>query len=222
MSPALVDERVVTTRRYLQYALMPLWLVAGIADYIYHRRTKIETTSGVTESAIHSLMLAESGLPVIAGLLLEANGAVLGLSLAAFAAHQITMLWDVAYAVKRRLVEPNEQHVHSALEMMPFCALSFLVCLHWDQFRALLRGGKADAIKLKWKNPPLPRAYTRTMIGTTSALTLLYLEELWRCERARRKGLTGRDTPPAARVLYGSGGSESTDDKSANNARRGT
>ncbi len=43
------DERVTATRRYLEYAIMPLWFVSGVADYICHRKSKIETTSGVTE-----------------------------------------------------------------------------------------------------------------------------------------------------------------------------
>jgi hypothetical protein len=199
------DERVGATRRYLEYAIMPLWFAAGVADYICHRKTKIETTSGVTESFIHSLMMAEGGIPALAGLFLEVNAGMLGWSLAAFAAHQVTVLWDVAYAVKRRLVTPNEQHVHSALEMLPFCALSFLICLHWDQARALFGLGDEPAVKrLNWKDPPLPRAYTRTMLTTTGLLAALYAEELWRCINAKRQGLSGIDSPPAAQELFGS------------------
>src|SRR5207302_892582 len=54
--PADVES---VTVRYLMYVLMPAWFVPGIADYLMHRRTRIERTSGLRESAIHSLMMAE-------------------------------------------------------------------------------------------------------------------------------------------------------------------
>jgi hypothetical protein len=81
-------EQLLATRRYLQYAILPIWFIAGVADYFCHRRSKVETTSGMTESLIHSVMIAEGGIPVIAGLHLAVNSGVLGLSLVAFAAHQ--------------------------------------------------------------------------------------------------------------------------------------
>jgi hypothetical protein len=122
------------------------------------------------------------------------------------------MLWDVAYAAKRRLVTPTEQHIHSALEMLPFCALSFLVCLHWDQFRALFgAGSERSSIWLKRKHRPPPRAYSRTMTSTTAMLALLYAEEFWRCLNAKREGIAGRDRPAAAQELYDSPIMESYD-----------
>jgi hypothetical protein len=54
-----VDE---ATRRLLQYVMVPLWIAAGLGDWACHRASNIETTAGVEESAIHSLMLAESAL----------------------------------------------------------------------------------------------------------------------------------------------------------------
>jgi len=50
------------TRRYLLYFTVPLWVIVGSLDYLCHRRTKIETTSGTLESAIHALMMAEAGI----------------------------------------------------------------------------------------------------------------------------------------------------------------
>ena len=48
--------------------VMPLWLGAGLADWYLHRRTRIQDTAGPRESALHSLMFAETGLPVLLGL----------------------------------------------------------------------------------------------------------------------------------------------------------
>ena len=49
------------TRRLLLGGVMPLWLGAGLADWYLHRRTRIEDTAGPRESALHSLMFAETG-----------------------------------------------------------------------------------------------------------------------------------------------------------------
>ena len=48
--PADVES---VTVRYLMYVLLPAWFVPGIADYVMHRRTGIERTSGLRESGIH-------------------------------------------------------------------------------------------------------------------------------------------------------------------------
>jgi hypothetical protein len=61
------------TVRYLMYVLTPGWLLPGIVDYLMHRRTRIEQTSGLRESAIHSLMMAEIAVPVTLTLLCEVN-----------------------------------------------------------------------------------------------------------------------------------------------------
>lgn len=34
------------TRRFLMNVVMPVWLAAGIADWVCHRATSIETTTG--------------------------------------------------------------------------------------------------------------------------------------------------------------------------------
>jgi hypothetical protein len=38
------------TRRFMNFVLLPLWLVPGFADYWCHRVAKIEETSGTHES----------------------------------------------------------------------------------------------------------------------------------------------------------------------------
>ena len=196
-------EIAKTTERYLLYFIVPLWTIAGTLDYIWHRRTKIETTSGTVESAIHALMMTEAGLPMLFGLLLEVNSGVILLMIAAFFAHAATAIWDVAYAVERRKVTPNEQHIHSCLEVLPFCAVSFVICLHWGQFTAIFGfGGEKPRYALRKKDPPLSKAYLAGFLGAVAINGTAYGEELLRCFRAQQQGLTGRDTPPAAKELY--------------------
>jgi hypothetical protein len=77
--PADVES---VTIRYLMYVLLPAWFVPGIADYWMHRRTRIERTSGLRESAIHALMMGEISVPLMLTLLCEVNPLLLGISAA--------------------------------------------------------------------------------------------------------------------------------------------
>ncbi|HEY1260940.1 MAG TPA: hypothetical protein VGF34_16945 [Stellaceae bacterium] len=181
------------TRRYLQYFLVPLWLAAGIADWTRHRATHIETTTGAKETLIHLLMLAEMGVPVLAGLLLEINAPVLALMYAAFFVHEGTALWDVEYAVTRREVTPVEQHIHSFLEMLPLMAAGTISVLHWPALKALLGLARDPEPEIRRKREPLPLRYVGATLGAIVLLEILpYLEELWRDWQAN----PGRLVPP--------------------------
>jgi hypothetical protein len=177
-----VDE---ATRRALQWFVVPLWLGAGVADWWCHRRTDIEHTAGTKESAIHAAMMIEGGLPTMLGLFCEVNAGVLATTYATLAVHELTAIWDVAYADDRREVTPTEQHVHGFLERVPSMATAFLTVLHWDQTRSMVgRRGKADW-KLKRKRRQLSREYRAGLLAAVAALVALpYGEELLRCVRA--------------------------------------
>ncbi len=179
------------TVRYLLYGLLPSWFVPGVADWWMHRRTRIEETAGVKESLIHSLMMTEVGIPIALTLRYEVNPLLLSVQLGATAAHEATALWDVRTAVDSdREVRPVEQHIHSFLESLPFGGLSALMCLHADQVRSLLHGGRGDpgAWRLMLRRRPLSRGYLAGIGVAVGACVLLpYGEELWRCVRARRR-----------------------------------
>jgi len=59
-----------TVRVILQYFIMPVWISAGVADWLCHRSSRIENTTGAKESVLHLLMLVELGIPVCAALFL--------------------------------------------------------------------------------------------------------------------------------------------------------
>lgn len=185
-----VDVREATTR-YLLYGLLPSWFVPGLADWAMHRRTRIEDTAGTKESLIHSLMMAEVGIPIAATLRYEVNPALLAVQLGGAAVHEATALWDVRTAVRsEREVRPVEQHIHSFLESLPFAALASLMCLHADQVKSLLRGGRGDpdAWRLVPRRPQLSRGYIAGITAAIGACVLLpYGEELLRCRRAARR-----------------------------------
>ena len=176
------DDVAAVTQNFLAYFVVPIWAASGIADWICHRATHIESTTGAKESLLHLLMLAEMAVPVLAGLFLEITSPVLALMIAAFFLHEATALWDVSYAVTRREVTPVEQHVHSFLEMVPLMALSFIAVLHWPQMLALFGLGPEGAdLSIRRKESPLPTNFIAADLGSDLLFAVLpYLEELWR------------------------------------------
>jgi hypothetical protein len=176
------------------YVLIPLWLMAGVADNLCHRATVIEHTAGWKESVFHLVMFAEAGVPGLASLVFQSNALMLLALFVGFALHEVTAMWDVSYAVKRRHVPPFEQHVHSFLEMIPLMAGSFVAVLHWPQFIALFGfGSEAARFAIAWKSEPLPLVYIFAVLGAALLLELLpYLEELWRGMRATKVKMAGR------------------------------
>lgn len=175
--------------RVLLYYLMPLWMGAGLLDWYWHKKTDIEHTAGTEESLIHLLMFTEAGLPLMMGLLLEINAGSLLAMMAALGVHEVTAIWDVAYASNHRLVLPREQHTHSFLEVLPFMAFAMASCLHWDQLQALLGVEKAKPDwRPKFKQKRVPAGYMVAIAGMIGAGILLpYGNEILRCLRASKE-----------------------------------
>lgn len=172
----------------LLYLILPLWILAGTADWMCHRREHIECNAGVKESVLHLLMFVEIAVPLLACLLLEINALVFALMLACLVLHEATSLWDVSYASSRRRIPPLEQHVHSFLELLPLAAGLLVAVLHWPQALALFGAGPEPARwNLAWKDPPMPTVYLVAVISCGALLAgLPFVEELWRGLRARQ------------------------------------
>lgn len=170
---------------YLLYVLLPLWTIPGFGDYLCHRRTKIESTSGTQESLTHSIMMAAIGVPVVFALLFETNALTLAVGAGALAVHELVTIWDVSYVASRRDVDVTEQHFHSFLECLPFATFSFLLCLRADQALALLGiDGEKPDFRLRLKAEPPPPAYVAALLAAiTLSIGIPYAEELLRCLR---------------------------------------
>jgi hypothetical protein len=195
-----------SSQRYLMYVIMPAWGLVGALDWLWHKQTKIETTSGPKESAMHLLMMLEAGVPVLAGLFFETNAGLLRLMTIGMVLHQATVMWDVSYTASRRKIPPREQHTHTFMETLPFDILAVFACMHPKQFRAMLGlGGEKADFELKLKKPGLSLSQIVSIFGAMCLFVFLpHVEELWRCWRAQQKGLTGTETPECARELYAS------------------
>ncbi|TPL45566.1 diguanylate cyclase [Mesorhizobium sp. B2-4-4] len=181
----------------LMYFLLPVWLAAGFADWLCHRASHIESTTGAKESLIHLLMFAEVGIPLLAAMFLDVNALIILIMIVTFFVHEATAMWDVSYATTARTVTPIEQHVHSFLEMIPLMGLVSVISLHWGQFLALFGAGTETArFELVWKSEQLPVTYIACVMAVILIFELLpYLEELVRGLRAN----AGKLIPSKAR-----------------------
>jgi len=183
-----MQDTALISRNFILYFLLPFWILLGFIDYLCHRRTNIEITSGLTESLIHSTMLTLIGVPMLLGLFFNINALVILTMLVAFLLHEVMAIWDVNYAMTRRQILVVERHLHSYLGVLPFMIVSMVICLHWDQFLALVGiGSAAESFSLRLKQPPLPTSYVVGIFSAVFALMVVpYAEELWRCWRAAR------------------------------------
>ncbi len=173
----------------LVYAVLPLWMIAGFADYLCHRASGIAQANGARESILHWLMLGEVGVPLLAAVFLKINAMLFGLMLLFWLAHEITTHVDLRLAMRTRRVTAFEQQVHSFLEVLPVAALALLASLHWDQALALFGAGTQGAdLSLALKPLPPPAQLIALFGGLLLLGVVPYLDELWRGLRAERAG----------------------------------
>jgi hypothetical protein len=173
----------------LLYFVMPLWLLAGFADYLCHRASRIEITSGYKETLLHLLMLIELAIPLLAAIFLEINALIIAVMIAGFVTHQLTALWDTTFASHKRLITPVEQQVHSFLELMPLMAMLIVIILNWPQFLSLWGlGSEPGHYELVPKREPLPWMHVVTFLCAVFLFEVLpYMEEFVRGLRSRKR-----------------------------------
>lgn len=183
------DSTASAAALILMFAVLPIWVAAGLADYFCHRASSIETTSGPTESALHLLQLSLVGLPVLLALFLEIDAALLAAMIVCLLLHHGVAYLDIRYANSTRRVTPFEQMIHSFLELMPLTAFLLLCILHRDQAASLFGLGSSRAdFSLRLKSQPLPPLYVAGLLSATFLLNAVpYAEEMIRTVRARRK-----------------------------------
>jgi hypothetical protein len=184
-------------RRLSSYFVIPVWIGAGFADYLWHRRTNIETTSGLSEGLMHTVMMAEAAPPVLAGVFLEINAGVLAWMIALTAAHELTVLWDLTYTAPRRTIPAGEQVTHTFLEAPPMVVTAAAIVTHWGQFLALMgRGNERARFEIRLQRPRIGLSTVLLIFAGMGLFGALpHIDELRRCIQAKKEGLAGRDTP---------------------------
>ena len=178
------DDPDAVTRAFLTYVLIPAWLVPGVLDWAFHRKTKIECNAGAHESLTHILMALEAGAGIAMGVFLEVDAGVIAGMFGSALVHEATVIWDVTYAQPRRTVSQAEQHTHSFLEVLPFVAAAFAAFVHPEQARALAGAGTArPRFAFRVNRAPLPLATVVAVAASALFGVAPYVEEMVRCLR---------------------------------------
>jgi len=167
-------------RAVLVLGLFPLWLAAGIADWLCHRRTRIEATSGTGEWHLHVLQAAQVGVALLAAMLLEPNTLALALIGALVLVHWVTAWWDNHYTHHQREITPFEQQVHAVMTLVPVFAWLLLALMHPEAV-------EQPQWRFAARDPAMQPAAVALVIGLVLILNGLPLaEEGLRCRRSAR------------------------------------
>ncbi len=167
------------------YGLLPLWGICGFVDWCCHRATRIEETSGLKESLIHSLMGIQLGIPILLCMLFYVNITVLLICIAAWLMHEFVAHWDVAYSSHKRHISIWEVHVHNYMATVPLYILMLIVVLNWPMFVKLITfewEGNMGLVRMQ--NPYPSSAYMTWYLTFMGILCVVpYVEENLRCLR---------------------------------------
>lgn len=170
----------------LGFVVLPLWIAAGLTDYLCHRAARISENSGIFESLLHLLQYGLVALPVTLALFVKPNAGLFLLAAIIILLHHLVAYIDVRYADRTRKVRPFEQMVHSFLELLPITAFLLLAAAAWPQFLALFGVGTEPARFAPQLQIRFP-VYAMVILAAAFLLNLCpYLEELARCWRAER------------------------------------
>lgn len=162
---------------FLAYVLYPVWLVAGAADYLCHRRTRIEATSGSKESWFHVTQWLTIVVIVGVAALFDISRLALMLMFLAAAVHTALSYLDVSYTDNRRHISPFEQHVHAFMVVLPLVGVALLAILFWSD---------GSIWGLSWKQPALGSVERWLLLGSVVLLTgAPVVEELVRTYRRK-------------------------------------
>jgi hypothetical protein len=166
---------------FLGWVLYPLWLIGGAIDYICHRRTDIQHTSGIQESWLHVAQFATMAVFFASAVLLQITLPVIILLVALVIAHTVLSFIDVSYTLGRRHISPSEQHAHGLLNVVPLIAVGLLAILNWQTLLPL-----SNDPMIRVKDEPLAATHVAMLLGSFSVLAGgPVLEEWLRTYRAR-------------------------------------
>ncbi|ABD79889.1 hypothetical protein [Saccharophagus degradans] len=129
-----IDQLLINS---LLYIMLPLWVIAGFVDWCCHRATKIETTTGLTESLMHSVMGIQIAIPMYLCLLFEVNVLILLICIVAWALHEIVAHLDIKYAEHRRRIGLWEMQAHSYLATLPTYMILMIGIINWPVVQKL-------------------------------------------------------------------------------------
>ena len=169
----------------LLYGILPLWGISGFIDWCCHRATHIETTSGLKESLIHSLMGIQLGIPIVLCVFFEVNVLILLICISAWLAHEFVAHWDVSYSSPKRTISVWEMHAHNYLATIPLYSLAIIAVLRWDMVIRLVTFEWQGALSFVPLETPIggESYFPYYLLFMTITCIFPYVEENIRCFR---------------------------------------
>jgi hypothetical protein len=169
----------------LGMVILPLWILAGLADWWCHRRSGIEHSSGLRENLFHLALFALVAAGAVATALLDINYLVLLVLIAVFLAHELLTWVELRYVNDRRHITPFEQMLHSFLEILPLLVVAVLAV---DLLAAQPTGSGTWWVRLRHDLAPSPLVPAAIAVLLLNVVPLL--EETFRCLHAGRQERT--------------------------------
>jgi hypothetical protein len=167
----------------LLFLFLPLWGIAGFVDWCCHRATRIETTSGLFESFLHSVMGVQIAIPILLCMLFEVNVGILLMCILVWGLHELVAHVDVHYAAPKRHISIWEMHAHSYLATLPLYMLSIIFILNWDIVQRLFSLDWTGAFE--FKRVAEPWGGEGYLLGYLTFMAIVcvfpYAEEFLRC-----------------------------------------
>jgi len=163
--------------------LLPAWILFGLADWYFHKKSDIARTSGWRESGLHILLIGQAGAGVLLAMFFDVTTLVALILICLYVAHELTTGADVTWATPRRTVIAHEQRVHDYLTAIPFAALFATIVIHPAAWEWMAGGAPDWDLRLRETFPPT--WYVTIFLLGSSLNALAYLEEFVRCWRAR-------------------------------------
>ena len=174
---------------FLLFVLLPIWGIAGFCDWLCHRATHIESTSGLKESLLHSLMGVQLAIPILLCLNFHVNVLILLICFFTWVSHELVAHWDVQYAAPIREISIWEMHAHNYLATLPMYMLITIGIINWPVV--------VDLVSLRWQgnmgfdmlaSRPGGDSYLPAYLLLMTVLCVFpYFEENIRCLRAYLK-----------------------------------
>jgi hypothetical protein len=163
----------------IAYFFYPLWLIGGGVDYMCHRHTAIERTSGFHESLYHLAQFVTIALIVICIALFAGTLSMFAVLGGAVLLHTILAYLDIRYTERRRYISPLEQHAHAVMDILPIVVVALVIVLEWST--------DAFTWNIRLRSPMLEPVQLAIVIGTiVLGAGAPVLEELWRTARGSK------------------------------------
>ncbi len=170
------------------FVFLPIWCIAGYIDWYCHKKSKIEITTGLPESLLHSLMGVQCGVPIFLCLLFKVNALILLVCFASLIFHELVAFYDVRMATNKRHISILEMHVHAYLSTTPLFLVLMIVAINWGLVTRLIQSGVqgADQFTFIQSEYTFGNAYYLPVFSISLFVLCVmpYIEELFRCVRS--------------------------------------